>query len=261
VTPTDDHDIAHRAAVIASELDPQLLADLLALLRDENDSHEMRRIVEQRMAGTSASWLLELLQNCGDPRVALVALEAAERTAEAIRAERGETTVVWTGPTVQSLEVRPTRQVVRQLIAEAQHSLTIVTFAGRNIAELVQAVDQSRLTRGVEVRLILESEEDSGGRLKGDTAVAFGNLAKAVPVYYWPLANRGPTGAAMHVKAVIVDRRVILVSSANLTDAAMDRNMELGLLVRGGPLPQTVDRHFDELIETGQLVNATILGA
>lgn len=58
----------------------------------------------------------------------------------------------------------------------------------------------------------------------------------------------------MHVKSVIQDRQAMLLSSANLTSAAFDRNMELGLLVAGGTLPERVDRHFDELIETGELV-------
>jgi phosphatidylserine/phosphatidylglycerophosphate/cardiolipin synthase-like enzyme len=60
----------------------------------------------------------------------------------------------------------------------------------------------------------------------------------------------------MHIKTVIMDRRAILVSSANLTGAAMDRNMELGLLVEGGRVPETVDRHIDELIEAKQITPA-----
>jgi hypothetical protein len=34
-----------------------------------------------------------------------------------------------------------------------------------------------------------------------------------------------------------------------LTESAMERNMELGLLVRGGPVPERVQTHFDRLIE------------
>jgi cardiolipin synthase A/B len=65
----------------------------------------------------------------------------------------------------------------------------------------------------------------------------------------------------MHVKTVIMDREAILVSSANLTGAAMDRNMELGLLVEGGHLAETVDRHFDELIEAEQVIRVDRIGS
>ncbi len=257
---TRGEDVAARAAAIAADLDGELLRELVAALRDTIDSRQARRTIEKRTSGRTGVQLLELFELC-DHQKAVLALDTAVRAARSIREELGETTVVWTGPTVRTLAVRPTRQVVLQLIARARSSLTIVTYAGYDVAELVAALDEARLERGVVVRLILETEEDSGGKLKGDAAAAFGNLPKAVPVYCWPLANRGPTGAAMHVKTVVMDRRAILVSSANLTGAAMDRNMELGLLVEGGRVPGTVDRHFDELIEAEQIARIGGLGA
>ena len=41
----------------------------------------------------------------------------------------------------------------------------------------------------------------------------------------------------MHAKAAIADKRAALATSANLTGHALDLNMELGLIVRGGPVP------------------------
>ncbi|WP_425454039.1 phospholipase D-like domain-containing protein [Nocardioides immobilis] len=38
----------------------------------------------------------------------------------------------------------------------------------------------------------------------------------------------------MHAKVLVVDRRTALVGSANLTGHALERNLECGLLVRGG---------------------------
>ena len=43
----------------------------------------------------------------------------------------------------------------------------------------------------------------------------------------------------------------MLVSSANLTEYAMTLNMEMGLLVHGGPLPLQVERHLVRLVEDG----------
>jgi phosphatidylserine/phosphatidylglycerophosphate/cardiolipin synthase-like enzyme len=44
------------------------------------------------------------------------------------------------------------------------------------------------------------------------------------------------------------------VSSANLTAFALELNMELGVLVRGGPAPRRVREHFDRMIRAGILV-------
>jgi phosphatidylserine/phosphatidylglycerophosphate/cardiolipin synthase-like enzyme len=43
------------------------------------------------------------------------------------------------------------------------------------------------------------------------------------------------------------------VSSANLTDYALNLNMELGVLIAGGSQPQTVMAQFEALIAQGVL--------
>jgi cardiolipin synthase A/B len=55
----------------------------------------------------------------------------------------------------------------------------------------------------------------------------------------------------MHAKCAVADEELLFISSANLTGYALALNMELGLLVRGGPLPAAVWTHFQRLIEGG----------
>ena len=45
----------------------------------------------------------------------------------------------------------------------------------------------------------------------------------------------------------------LFLSSANLTQQAFTINMELGMLVHGGTMPECVERQFAKLIETGIL--------
>jgi phosphatidylserine/phosphatidylglycerophosphate/cardiolipin synthase-like enzyme len=47
--------------------------------------------------------------------------------------------------------------------------------------------------------------------------------------------------------------REVFVTSANLTEAALDRNIEVGLLVRDRALAASVSSHFRGLIERGVL--------
>ncbi len=73
-------------------------------------------------------------------------------------------------------------------------------------------------------------------------------------VYYDPrsLDPDGP-GGVLHAKAVVVDDEAVFVTSANLTEAALDRNIEVGLLVRDRALAATVLSHFQGLIDRGLL--------
>ena len=53
----------------------------------------------------------------------------------------------------------------------------------------------------------------------------------------------------LHAKALVADAETVFVTSANLTEAALDRNIELGLLVRDASLAKSIIRHFQTLIE------------
>ncbi|HVM26151.1 MAG TPA: hypothetical protein VM433_00570 [Mycobacteriales bacterium] len=50
-----------------------------------------------------------------------------------------------------------------------------------------------------------------------------------------------------------MDRHAALVSSADLTGAALGRNLECGVLVSGGPVPTAVLAHVEGLLAAGQL--------
>jgi phosphatidylserine/phosphatidylglycerophosphate/cardiolipin synthase-like enzyme len=54
-------------------------------------------------------------------------------------------------------------------------------------------------------------------------------------------------------KCLVADRKWALVSSANLTDYALEENMELGLLV-GETTAGRLAEHFEQLIARGELV-------
>ena len=59
-----------------------------------------------------------------------------------------------------------------------------------------------------------------------------------------------PIGS-VHAKCAVADDRIAFLTSANLSEAAMERNMELGVLVRGGHLPEELHRHLEALVKTG----------
>jgi cardiolipin synthase A/B len=107
----------------------------------------------------------------------------------------------------------------------------------------------------VKLTLIVESEDESEGQLRLDAIAAFKDVPAArTHLYYWPLAKRERNQAGrpgkLHAKCAIVDDAAI-IGSANLTDDAFNRNMEVGILVRDLSTVDAIARHFEELIHSG----------
>lgn len=87
-----------------------------------------------------------------------------------------------------------------------------------------------------------------------------GDVANEIKMYIWPREKRSSDAegraGVMHVKCAVADCRQLLLSSANLTESALTLNMELGILITGGPQPAAVDAHFGQLVANGLLVPA-----
>ena len=73
-------------------------------------------------------------------------------------------------------------------------------------------------------------------------------------MFYDPRAldPEGP-GGVLHAKAVVVDDEAVFVTSANLTEAALDRNIELGVLIRDRAFALTVGGYSRSLIDRALL--------
>jgi len=165
--------------------------------------------------------------------------------------------IVWTGPSFQGCALRRTDQVLLDLVQGAHHSLTIVTFAAYDIPHIAQALKEAAKRR-IEITMILESSDASAGKLSFVALDALGTMAaKIARIYVWPMDKRekdesGHYGC-LHVKCAIADDSVALISSANLTGYALNLNMELGLLIRGGDIPPSIAGYLRQMIKSGVL--------
>jgi len=57
--------------------------------------------------------------------------------------------------------------------------------------------------------------------------------------------------AVLHAKCVVIDERTAFISSANFTEAAQQRNIEVGVLVRSQIVAERLNSFFVALIATG----------
>ena len=158
---------------------------------------------------------------------------------------------VWSGPGSHAVPVRSTVRVLVELIDEAVGELLLTTYSARPHRPVLDALFAAR-ARGVRVAVVVETLQGAGGALSGAEPAAAFRSVPGIELWHWPPAAR-PEGARMHAKIAVADRTALLVSSANLTQAGADTNIEAGLLVRGGAAPQRAAEHVDWLIANGVL--------
>ncbi len=185
--------------------------------------------------------------------------ELAPMLEVALMAKRSRQTaeLVWTGPSTPVVPVRRTEQVLCDLIRQAERRLTMTSFGIFQVPRLVEELELA-LARGVALRIVLgdreshSTEEIDRQRQQLGRVVSTGASLLQWPAERRPRDEQGRAGL-MHVKAAVADSRVVFLTSANLTEAALERNMELGVLIRGGGLPAAIDRLIDTLVELGEL--------
>ncbi len=75
-------------------------------------------------------------------------------------------------------------------------------------------------------------------------------------LYYDPrsLTVGGPTRASLHAKCIIVDDEHVLITSANFTEAAHQRNIEAGVRVDDRQIAEALRIQFETLVERNLLV-------
>lgn len=177
--------------------------------------------------------------------------------ASADKAQREGQTIelVWTGPDANCIPLRRTEQVLLQVIESARQRLLVVSYAVHNIPDICEALVKAT-ERGVSTTIIVETPSRLEGANAFDTVRALGiAVAKSCSVYFWPESNREKNAAGkvgiLHVKCAAADGSRLFLSSANLTEYALSTNMELGVLITGGIMPEQVERQFDRLIQAG----------
>ncbi len=206
-----------------------------------------------RASGGSQEALLLCLQALLDQRRG----DAAARSLE----------LVWSGPDAGAGAITRDQSVlIRQLVERAEQRLLLTTYAFYNgpfIQHLFHLIRERMVALPtLRVRLVCNIP-----RARGDTSSPEALIRKfqrqtwsrlwpeppAPAVFFDPraLCLEGEK-AVCHVKAVVADEE-LLITSANLTDAAQLSNFELGLHLSSPSHADDVWEHFDRLIQQGLL--------
>lgn len=207
-----------------------------------------RLIIEGAPPGSLADWL-EIL--CSDRALRGVADDLID--------------IVWTGPEPVGIVNRDTGVVVRELFAGARESVLVAGYAvyqGRSVFK--ELADRMERNPGLDVQMFLDvqrprDDRSSPSELVRRFAERFVGREWPGPrrpaVYYDPrsLETDPARRASLHAKCVVVDRERVLASSANFTEAAQTKNIEVGLLIHNRRTAERLCDHFHGLAAAGIL--------
>lgn len=149
--------------------------------------------------------------------------------------------LVWTGPEAPSGAARDTAVVLRELFEGARESVILAGYSFTHATQVLKPLYESMRDHGVDARFFVHVQQIERGvdpdDYLNDQLGTF--MAENWPfgeprprVYYDKRALvPGPPFCSLHAKCVVVDGAKAFVSSANFTQRAQERNIEVGVLV------------------------------
>lgn len=233
-----------RICVVASRIETLGSVEQFALARPAfgpNADKELIAKLGQAWYGTDTM----------SPRDVAAALRGASATAVE-QEHRGSVELTWTGPATGQVPIRHTEQVLMEVINAAQRRLFIVSFVAYQVDAIGKALADAT-ARQVQIDVLLESSTAHGGKVDHDSAAAMRKAVPSARLFAWSAQDKSADGklpGVVHAKCAVADGQIAFITSANLTSAAMERNMELGVLVKGGNLPGELHNHLEALIAT-----------
>lgn len=245
-------------AELGHDLHPDRIATIATRIKSLRSADEMDRVktsfgpyIDQRLVDR----LKEAWRDAAEvgPKEVAAGLLAASATSS-ISERRGSIELVWTGPSTGMVPIRHTEQVLREIIESAKKRLFLVSFVAYEVDSIIRAL-RDAVDRQVQVNVLLESSQEHGGRLDFDSVKAMRESLPSAYIHVWNTDAKkkgfGQLGGAVHAKCAVADGKFAFITSANLSVAAMERNMEIGVLVKGGTLPDQLECHLEALINAG----------
>ena len=178
------------------------------------------------------------------------ALEMQDRIFSIMQDDNAKTKLILTGPISKS-NVGYTMGNFMKIIESAKNEIILIGYVFNNIKGQMTPVMESLISatnRGVDIQIFFEKGNSAEELLKSWESSTKQKMPKLF--YYKPKTKN----SVLHAKAIIVDEQTIIITSANLTGSAMQKNIELGIL-HTGEIAKEAKKIVHEWIEHGYMVN------
>ena len=173
--------------------------------------------------------------------------------------------LVVTGPDTKEIANLRTQSRFSRIVEHAQKELMLATFALYQGDKILAPIHEAMLrTPKLEVSVILNvARKYSDKTLSAEVLEAYKQelfkrhwlWPEKPKFYYYPAALETNTKerSAMHAKFLIADEERCFITSANFTDAAQKRNIEVGVELNHSSEPKALSQYFKSLMHQGVL--------
>ena len=226
----------------------------------------IQRLVSPQLAPAMANELQALADRGERPEYIALACELVAQDRRSRKTLNDAVDLVTTGPDVPGVTNRDTAVVVRELFSNAENSVLVAGYAVYQGQRVFRALAEQMAARpSLKVRMFLDVQRGPGDTSTPQEIVR--RYSERFRLQQWPqgfalpevwydprsLDVAGEKRASLHAKCVVVDRKHVFISSANFTEAAQERNVEVGLLVHSPTLGEQLTRYFETLIGAGAM--------
>ncbi len=174
-------------------------------------------------------------------------------------------TLVITGPVIPDLEILKTTSRFVEVVQHARHELILATFALYQGDQILAPIhDAMRRDPGLQVILILNIPRKYGDTTLSEEIIA--SFKRNFFSKHWPWVERPAIyffppsleldpakRATMHAKFVVADGERCFITSANFTEAAQKKNIEVGVELAEAKEASRLANYIHGLIQNGTL--------
>ena len=242
-------------AELCSELHPDRVSAIATGIEGLSGYEDLQR-VRKRFGPNSGKELYGRLEYAWKYNASVsvlevaAALRAASETAS-LHSAAEILELVWSGPSTGVIPIRHTEQVICEIIDDSREELFIVSFVAYKIERISNAL-KAAAKRRVKISFLLEQSVGEGGSLSFSSLAIIKKILPRANFYIWQQNDAAACGA-VHAKCIVADNKAALISSANLTGAAMDRNIESGVYIKGGNLPRQISSQLESLVNQNHI--------
>ncbi len=133
---------------------------------------------------------------------------------------------------------------LKELVLSARHAVTCSTFNFQKSSALWEALREVALRGSVDVRVYMDANAAQGTPAWAGTPTCEEVAARLAGAKVFRTTEPDGKPVRNHAKFVAVDHQFLIVTSANFSKSAEERNIELGLRVRSRSLTEMVEHQL-----------------
>ncbi|HSY16114.1 MAG TPA: DISARM system phospholipase D-like protein DrmC, partial [Jatrophihabitantaceae bacterium] len=195
----------------------------------DNGQHVIKALAAINSARRKAA--KELLAAAGLDHTQSIRVVAVLRAIAGAKSVHRDLTPVWTMPGNEAKVGHLTGEFHR-LVQAARISVTCATYNFEKTSQMWTVLKHAAEEPGVVVTVYVDGEKADAHKVKAQ-------LPRAT--IYRSAELLSGKRVVSHAKFIVIDREVLLLTSANFSFTAENRNVEFGLLVRDAPLAASVE--------------------